>query len=205
MFFLPKRVILFDFWGQIWNPLIILHISGPHLLWFWHFLPPILCWKLREACETPKYFLIFIKFRILGFLIKCHQMIDDPINVSSFHFFKHPNIAVVTCTYSTVRRGVKISRNPCPDRTGTASNKLDGAQLAFRPCKSPNGPGFGTSAGPVSLNLTFLLHSLYVCLLSKTLPGFEDYFLHASLWPPSLTLNLWPPSVNSAVFLWVSC
>ena len=27
----------FEFWGQIWNPLIVLHILGTHLIWFSHF------------------------------------------------------------------------------------------------------------------------------------------------------------------------
>ena len=39
-FFWPKRgsyVIRFEFWGKIWNPLIILHIMSPHLILFSHF------------------------------------------------------------------------------------------------------------------------------------------------------------------------
>ena len=40
MFFWTKwgsNIIKFEFWGQIWDPLIILHLLGPHLIWFSHF------------------------------------------------------------------------------------------------------------------------------------------------------------------------
>ena len=31
------NITLFEFWGQNWNPLIISHLLGPHLIWFAHF------------------------------------------------------------------------------------------------------------------------------------------------------------------------
>ena len=40
-FFWPTNgsdVIRFEFWAQIWDPLLILHILGPHLIWFPRFV-----------------------------------------------------------------------------------------------------------------------------------------------------------------------
>ena len=38
------NAIRFGFWGQIWNPLVISHLLGPHLIWFsyFDFCPPML-------------------------------------------------------------------------------------------------------------------------------------------------------------------
>ena len=49
-------VILFEFWGQIWNPLIILHILDPHmiLLFPFYFLTPMHFQKLQIKFITPK-------------------------------------------------------------------------------------------------------------------------------------------------------
>ena len=38
-------------------------------------------------CATPKHSSILMKILIWSFLIKRHQMIDDPITFSNFHVF----------------------------------------------------------------------------------------------------------------------
>ena len=57
------------------------------ILTFWFFSLLCIFKKLQRACATPKYFLIFIKFYIWGFLIKSHKMRGDPVNISNFRFF----------------------------------------------------------------------------------------------------------------------
>ena len=50
--FLAKKrsnIIWLEFWGQIWNPLIILHLLIPHLIWFYIliFWSPMLFFEQR--------------------------------------------------------------------------------------------------------------------------------------------------------------
>ena len=56
--FWPKNglnLIRFEHWGQIWNPLIILHILGTHLIWFSHFdfLTSNAFWKIWNSIRDP--------------------------------------------------------------------------------------------------------------------------------------------------------
>ena len=62
--FWPKKgsnVIRFEFCGQIWTPLIILHIIGPLLTWFSHFdfLTSHAFSKNWNHMRSPKIVLIF--------------------------------------------------------------------------------------------------------------------------------------------------
>ena len=65
--FWPKRgwsVFRFEFWGQIWNQLIICDILGPHLLWFTHFdfWPPMQIQNLKCGALVVKFINKIINF-----------------------------------------------------------------------------------------------------------------------------------------------
>ena len=62
----PKResdVIWFEFQGQIWNPLIISHLLGPHLIWFSHFYFYLPCYLTTNAGGGIRFFFWKCNFR----------------------------------------------------------------------------------------------------------------------------------------------
>ena len=97
--FLAKKggsdLIWFEFCSQIWNPLIILHIIGTHLMWFSHldFLALLAIFWIFKSLGLNSFCKLHIFFRIFGMTI----VLCEGISHGQFKFWKMTQAITQTC------------------------------------------------------------------------------------------------------------
>ena len=86
-----SNFILFEFWCQIWNPLVILHILGTHLIWFALFLPPMHFQKFEIKFVTPRSdWNRFVRAPLNSACLKPCETTRHAFNFQSWCFLNNP-------------------------------------------------------------------------------------------------------------------